>query len=68
MSNLHGQKLIEKILLGTKQLTMTVKKIVLVSIELCLNACQNLRENELNILKNTARDFGVFCTFFQGQA
>ena len=49
------QKVIEKILFGTKQLTRTDKKITLVNIKFSLNACKNLSKNELNNLSDTAK-------------
>ena len=62
------QKVIEKILFGTEQLTRTVKKITLVNIKFSLNACKNLSKNELDNLSDTARDFFLFCALFRGQA
>ena len=53
------QKVIEKILFGTEQLTRTVKKITLVNIKFSLNACKNLSKNELDNLSDTARDFFI---------
>ena len=49
------QKVIEKILFGTKQLTRTDKKVTLVNIKFSLNACKNLSKNELNNLSDTAK-------------
>ena len=49
------QKVIEKILFGTKQLTRTDKKITLVNIKFSLNACKNLSKNELDNLSDTAK-------------
>ena len=58
------QKVIEKILLGTEQLTRTDKKITLVNIKFSLNACKNLSKNELENLSETARDFFHFVQSF----
>ena len=58
------QKVIEKILLGTDQLTRTDKKITLVNINFSLNDCKNLRKNELDNLRDTARDFFYFVQSF----
>ena len=58
------QKLIEKILFGTKQLTRTDKKITLVNIKFSLNACKNLSKNELDNLSNTAKEFFYFVQSF----
>ena len=41
------QKVIEKLLFGTEQLTRTDNKITLVNIKFNLNACKNLSKNEL---------------------
>ena len=60
----NDQKVIEKILLGTEQLTRTDKKITLVNIKFSLNACKNLSKNELDKLSNTARDFFYFVQSF----
>ena len=59
------QKLIEKILLGTEQLTRRDKRITLVNIKFSLNACKNLRKIELDNLRDTARDFFYFVQSFR---
>ena len=59
------QKLIEKILLGTEQLTRRDKRITLVNIKFSLNACKNLRKIELDNLTDTARDFFYFVQSFR---
>ena len=49
--------MIEKIILGTEQLTRTENKTTLVNVKFSLNVCKNLTmKNELNDF-NTARDF-----------
>ena len=58
------QKVIEKILLGTEQLTRTDNKITLVNIKFSLNACKNLSKNELHNLSDTVRDFFYFMQSF----
>ena len=58
------QKVIEKILFGTKQLTRTDKKITLVNIKFSLNACKNLSKNELDNLSDTAKEFFYFVQSF----
>ena len=60
----NDQKVIEKILLGTEQLTRTDKQITLVNIKFSLNACKNLSKNELDKLSDTARDFFYFVQSF----
>ena len=57
----EDQKVIEKMLFITAQLTRKDKKITLVNIKFSLNACKNLRKNELNNLTDTARDFFILC-------
>ena len=52
-------KVIEKILLGTEQLTRTDNKITLANIKFSLNACKNLTKNELDNLSNTVGDFFI---------
>ena len=59
------QKLIEKILLGTEQLTRRDKRITLVNINFSLNACKNLRKIELDNLRDAARDFFYFVQSFR---
>ena len=61
----YDQKVIEKILFGTEQLTRTNKKITLVSTKFSLNTCKNLSKNELDNLSDTARDFFYFVQFFR---
>ena len=56
--------MIEKILLGTEQLTRTDKKITLVNIYIFLNACKNLSKNELENLSETAKDNFCFVQSF----
>ena len=58
------QKVIEKILLGTEQLTGTDNKITLANIKFSLNACKHLSKNELDNLSDTARDFFYFVQSF----
>ena len=55
------KKVIEKILLGTEQLTRTDNKTTL---KFCLNACKNQTKNELDHLSNTARNFLYFVQSF----
>ena len=59
------KKVIEKILLGTEQLTRTGNKITPVDIKFSLNACKNLTKNELDHLNDTARDFFYFAQSFR---
>ena len=59
------QKIIEKILLGTEQLTRRDKRITLVNIKFSLNACKNLRKIELDNLRDAARDFFYFVQSFR---
>ena len=47
---IQDDKKIEKIILGTEQLTRTDNKIMLVNIKLSLNASKNLAKNKLDIL------------------
>ena len=55
---IHGdEKVIEKILFGTEQLTRTDKKTMLVNVKFSLNACKNLSKSELDNSSDTARDF-----------
>ena len=50
--------MIEKIIIGTEQLTRTENKTTLVNVKFSLNVCKNLTmKNELNYFSNTARDF-----------
>ena len=50
--------MIEKIILGTEQLTRTENKTTLVNVKFSLNVCKNLTmKNELHDFSNTARDF-----------
>ena len=58
------QKVIEKVLCGTEQLTRTDKEIILVNIKFSSNACKHLSKNELDNLSNTARDFFYFVQSF----
>ena len=58
----EDQKVTEKMLFITAQLTRKDKKITLVNIKFSLNACKNLRKNELNNLTDTARDFFILCS------
>ena len=46
----YDQRVIEKILLGTEQLTRTDNKITLVNIKFSWNVCKNLSKNELDNL------------------
>ena len=59
-----NKKVIEKILLGTEQLTRTDNKITLVNIKFSLNVCKNLTKNELGNLSDTAREFFYFVQSF----
>lgn len=57
-SNIQDKnKVIKKILFGTKQLTRTDVKITLAFVKVSLNACKNLHKNELDNLIDTACDF-----------
>ena len=58
------QKMTEKILLGTEQLTRTDNKITLVKIKFSLNSCKNLSKKELNNSSDTVRDFFYFLQSF----
>ena len=51
------KKVIEKILFGTEQLTRIDNEITLENIKFSLNPCKNLTKNELDNLRDTARDF-----------
>ena len=59
-----NKKVIEKILLGTEQLTRTDNKITHVNIKFSLNVCKNLTKNELDNLSDTAREFFYFVQSF----
>ena len=48
-----NEKVIEKIHFGTKQLTRTDNKTVLVNVKFSLNACKNLSKSELDNLRDT---------------
>ena len=54
-----NKKVIEKILLGTEQLTRTENKLTLVNIKFSLNVCKNLTKNELD-----TREFFYFVQSF----
>ena len=58
------QKVVEKILLRTEQLTRTDKKITSVNIKFSLNAYKNLSKNELDNLSDAARNFFYFVQSF----
>ena len=58
------QKVVEKILLRTEQLTRTDKKITSVNIKFSLNAYKNLSKNELDNWSDTARNFFYFVQSF----
>ena len=58
------QKVVEKILLRTEQLTRTDKKITSVNIKFSLNAYKNLSKNELDNLSDAARKFFYFVQSF----
>lgn len=60
------QKVIEKIICRTEQLTRTEKIITLVNINFSLNVCKNLSKNELDKLSATAYFF--ICAVFSVQA
>ena len=59
------QKVVEKILLRTEQLTRTDKKITSVNIKFSLNAGKNLSKNELDNLSDAARNFFYFVQSFR---
>ena len=58
------QKVVEKILLGTEQLIKTDTMVTLVNIKFSLNACKYLSKNDLNNLRDAARDFFYFVQSF----
>ena len=58
------KKVIEKILLGTEELTRMNNEITLVDITFSLNACKNLTKNELDDLSDTARELFHFVQSF----
>ena len=58
------KKVIEKILLGTEELTRMNNEITLVDITFSLNACENLTKNELDDLSDTARELFYFVQSF----
>ena len=58
------KKVIEKILLGTEELTRMNNEIMLVDITFSLNACKNLTKNELDDLSDTARELFYFVQSF----
>ena len=58
------QKVVEKILLGTEQVIKTDIKITLVNIKFSLNACKYLSKNDLNNLRDAAKDFFYFVQSF----
>ena len=58
------KKVIEKVLLGTEQLTRTDNEITLVDTKFSLNACKNLTKNELDDLSDTARELFYFVQSF----
>ena len=60
----NDKKVIEKILLGTEQLTRTDNEITLVDTKFSLNACKNLTKNELDDLSDTARELFYFVQSF----
>ena len=56
----NDKKVIEKILFGTDQVTMTDGKITLVNIKFNLDACKNLSKKELDALSDTGTSFFHF--------
>ena len=58
------KKVIEKIIFGTEELTITDNKITLENVKFYLNACKNLSKNELDNLSDTSRDFFYFVQSF----
>ena len=58
------KKVIEKILVGTEQLTRTDNKITLVNIKFNLSACKYLSTNELDNLSDRAWDSFYFIQYF----
>ena len=56
--------MVEKILLGTEQVIKTDIKITLVNIKFSLNACKYLSKNDLNNLRDAAKDFFYFVQSF----
>ena len=58
------QKVIEKMLFGTEQMTRTDNNITFVNITFSLNACKNLSKTEIDNLSDTAREFFLFFSVF----
>ena len=55
------KKIIDKILIGIKQMNRTDQKITLCKIKFNLGACKELSKEEIDSLSDTARDFFLFC-------
>ena len=58
------KKIIDKILIGIKQMNRTDQKITLCKIKLNLGACKELLKKEIDSLRDTARDFFYFVEAF----
>ena len=58
------KKIIDKILIGIKQMNRTDQKITLCKIKLNLGACKELLKKEIDSLSDTARDFFYFVQAF----
>ena len=58
------KKIIDKILIGIKQMNRTDQKITLCKIKLNLGACKELLKKEIDSLRDTARDFFYFVQAF----
>ena len=58
------KKIIDKILIGIKQMNRTDQKITLCKIKLNLGECKELLKKEIDSLSDTARDFFYFVQAF----
>ena len=58
------KKIMDKILIGIKQMNRTDQKITLCKIKLNLGACKELLKKEIDSLSDTARDFFYFVQAF----
>ena len=58
------EKIIDKILTGIEQMKRTDQKITLCKIKLNLGACKELSKEEIDSLRDTARDFFYFVQAF----
>ena len=56
--------IVDKILTGIEKIDKTDNKITLCKVKFNLSACKNLTENEINYLRETARDFFYFIQAF----